>query len=103
MDNALYFSINKEAWNKRAVVNKASAFYNVDSFRAGNSSLNALEREALGDVSGKSLLHLQCHFGLDTLSWAKEGARVTGIDFSDQAIATAQQLSDESHIGAEFI
>lgn len=98
-----YFEINKEAWNKRTIVNKASAFYDVESFSKGKSSLNKLELDALGDVKGKSLLHLQCHFGMDTLSWAREGAIVTGIDLSDEAINTAKQLSNELQISAEFI
>ncbi len=98
-----YFEINKEAWNKRTVVNKTSAFYDVDSFKKGKSSLNKLELDALGDVNGKSLLHLQCHFGMDTLSWARKGAVITGIDLSDEAINTAKQLSNELNIPAEFI
>ena len=57
----------------------------------------------MGDVSGKSLLHLQCHFGLDTLSWARLGAKVTGVDFSDRAIASARSLSKETGIKADSI
>jgi 2-polyprenyl-3-methyl-5-hydroxy-6-metoxy-1,4-benzoquinol methylase len=103
MENDKYFDVNKDAWNKRTIVNKASAFYDVAAFKAGKSSLNPLEKNSLGDVSGKSLLHLQCHFGMDTLSWAREGATVTGIDLSDEAISTAKQLSSELNIPAEFI
>jgi SAM-dependent methyltransferase len=103
MDNKKYFEINKDAWNKRTMVNKASAFYDVESFKAGRSSLNPLEKKSLGSVKGKSLLHLQCHFGMDTLSWAREGAIVTGIDLSDESISTAKQLSKELNIPAEFI
>ena len=103
MDHSNYFDVNKAAWNKRTIVNKASEFYNVDSFKAGKSSLNPLEIESLKDVRGKSMLHLQCHFGLDTLSWAREGAIVTGIDLSDEAIRTAKQLSADMNIPAEFI
>jgi SAM-dependent methyltransferase len=62
-----------------------------------------LEREELGDVSGRSLLHLQCHFGLDTLSWARLGARVTGVDFSPQAIDLARSLAQELELDARFI
>lgn len=98
-----YFEVNKDAWNKRTIVNKSSAFYNTESFKKGKSSLNKLELDALNDVKGKSLLHLQCHFGMDTLSWAKKGAIVTGIDLSDEAINTAKQLSIELNIAAEFI
>ncbi|MEP6682918.1 MAG: class I SAM-dependent methyltransferase [Parafilimonas sp.] len=98
-----YFEINKDAWNKRTIVNKTSAFYDVESFKKGQSSLNKLELDALGNVKNKCLLHLQCHFGMDTLSWAREGAIVTGIDLSDEAINTAKQLSNELNIPAEFI
>jgi 2-polyprenyl-3-methyl-5-hydroxy-6-metoxy-1,4-benzoquinol methylase len=97
------FEENKEAWNKRTVVHKDSAFYDVASFKAGKSTLNKIDLEEVGDVRGKSLLHLQCHFGMDTLSWAREGAVVTGIDLSDEAIKYAQQLSTELNIPAEFI
>ncbi len=98
-----FFEVNKDAWNKRTIVNKTSAFYDVESFKQGKSSLNKLEFKALGNVEEKSLLHLQCHFGMDTLSWAREGAVVTGIDLSDEAINTAKQLSHELSIPAEFI
>ncbi|MCW2976705.1 MAG: Methyltransferase type 11, partial [Actinomycetia bacterium] len=57
----------------------------------------------LGDVQGKRLLHLQCHFGMDTISWAKRGASVVGADFSSEAIGLAQQLSDELDVRAEFV
>ena len=98
-----YFAANKDGWNKRTGVHKTSAFYDVASFKAGKSSLNNLELEEVGDVHGKSLLHLQCHFGLDTLCWARKGATVTGIDFSDEAIAYAKQLSGDLQIPANFI
>src|SRR5205823_6131285 len=64
---------------------------------------NSIERDELGDVAGKALLHLQCHFGLDTLSWARLGARVTGMDFADDAIALATSLADEVGLDARFI
>ena len=57
----------------------------------------------MGDIRGKSLLHLQCHFGMDTLAWARLGAKVTGVDFSDEAIKPARKLSKESGIKARFI
>ncbi len=98
-----YFDANKDAWNKRTLVHKDSSFYDLVTFKAGKSALNKTELDELGNVTGKSLLHLQCHFGMDTLSWAREGAIVTGIDFSDEAINTAQQLSEELNIPANFI
>ena len=84
--NEQYFEANREGWNKRTLVHKDSAFYDVEGFKNGKTSLNKLELDELGNVNGKSLLHLQCHFGLDTLSWARAGTIVTGIDLSDEAI-----------------
>ncbi|HLL43525.1 MAG TPA: methyltransferase domain-containing protein [Segetibacter sp.] len=98
-----YFEANKEGWNKRTQIHKVSEFYDVLSFKAGKSSLNAIELEEVGNVSEKTLLHLQCHFGMDTLSWAREGADVTGIDISNQAIDYAKELSKELNIPARFI
>ena len=80
-----------------------SEFYDVVGFKQGRCTLKSIELEELGDVSGKSLLHLQCHFGMDTLSWARLGANVTGVDFSDEAIAQARSLSEETGIKADFI
>jgi SAM-dependent methyltransferase len=74
----------------------------VAGFKAGKSRLDAVER-ALGDVAGKSLLHLQCHFGLSTLAWARLGAKVTGVDFSPRAIALAERLRDETGLAADFV
>jgi hypothetical protein len=78
-DWTAFFRDNEAAWDARVPVHARSAFYDVDGFRRGASTLQAIELELVGDVAGKSLLHLQCHFGLDTLSWARRGARVVGI------------------------
>ncbi|WP_462249836.1 class I SAM-dependent methyltransferase [Ferruginibacter sp.] len=98
-----YFEANKDGWNKRTAVHKESAFYNVDEFKKGQSSLNKIELEEVGNVKGKSLLHLQCHFGMDTMSWEKEGAIVTGVDISDEAIKLANEIKDELKLNATFI
>lgn len=98
-----YSAINRESWNKRTALHLASDFYNVKGFLQGNSSLNSIELELLGDVRGKRILHLQCHFGQDSLSLARMGAQVTGIDLSDLAIESAKMLSKESGTHAEFI
>lgn len=98
-----YTETNRELWNKLTEINSKSKFYDLEKFRSGASSLKKVELEELGNVQGKSLLHLQCHFGLDTLSWARQGAEVTGVDFSDEAIKLAQQLSYELDIPAEFV
>lgn len=100
-----YRKSNLELWNNwtRLHTTSASDVYGITDFKAGKSSLRSLELEELGDVSGKTLLHLQCHFGKDTLSWARLGATVTGADFSDKAIEYARQLSAELDIPATFV
>ena len=98
-----YFKTNKGLWNGWAKINVGSEFYDLDGFKSGKTSLQAIELEELGDVSGKSLLHLQCHFGLDTMSWARKGAHVTGVDLSNEAISLAHSISKELVIEAKFI
>ena len=82
MSDADYLDMNRAAWNRRAKVHFESAFYDVPGFLAGNTSLREIELAELPDVKGRRLLHLQCHFGLDTLSWARLGAHCTGVDIS---------------------
>lgn len=98
-----YFDANKDSWNKRTAVHKDSDFYDLASFKKGKSSLNKIELEELGDVKGKTLLHLQCHFGMDTMSWAREGAIATGVDLSDEAIKLAKEINEELNLKANFI
>lgn len=86
-----YIEINKESWNNRTDVHVNSEFYDVKGFLGGKSSLNSIELDLLGDVSAKSILHLQCHFGQDSLSLSRMGAKVTGIDLSDKAIKVAKE------------
>jgi SAM-dependent methyltransferase len=90
-------------WNRLAPLHARSEFYDVAGFRAGRCSLQSLEREEVGDVAGKRLLHLQCHFGMDTLSWARLGAQVTGVDYAENAIELARSLSREIGVPAEFV
>lgn len=98
-----YLDVNRALWDRWTKIHAASAFYDVEGFSAGRTTLMPLEREELGDVTDQTLLHLQCHFGLDTLSWAREGARVTGVDFSPEAIILARSLSDRLNIPATFL
>jgi SAM-dependent methyltransferase len=99
-----YTHANHAYWDEAVAIHAASEFYDVESFIAGRNTLKPVEREELGDVSGKTLLHLQCHFGLDTLSWARLGATVTGLDFSEQAVATAGGLAERTGIAdATFV
>ncbi|MCL4300001.1 MAG: class I SAM-dependent methyltransferase [Anaerolineae bacterium] len=101
----VYIATNRELWNLWTKFNAKSKEYGdlLEKLKASETTLKEIELEELGNVSGKTLLHLQCHFGLDTLSWAKEGAIVTGIDISDVAITQARSLSQELNIKAEFI
>jgi SAM-dependent methyltransferase len=98
---------NLRLWDAWTKVHEASAFYDVDGFRAGATSLFPLELAELGPLvhEGTTLLHLQCHFGLDTLSWARRGARVVGLDFSGEAVTLARRLAAETGLDdrAEFI
>ena len=98
-----HFEVNRALWDGWTAIHAASTFYDVDAFRAGASTLKPIEREQVGDVAGRRLLHLQCHFGLDTLSWARLGAQVTGVDFSERAITLARSLAHESGLDAEFV
>ena len=98
-----FIAVNRALWDGWARLHADSRFYDVDAFRAGASTLNALELEQVGDVTGRSLLHLQCHFGLDTLSWARRGAHVTGVDFSQTAIDMARTLAAQTGLDARFV
>jgi 2-polyprenyl-3-methyl-5-hydroxy-6-metoxy-1,4-benzoquinol methylase len=100
MDN---FEHNRQSWNELTALHAESDFYDVASFKKGASSLKPIELEELGDIEGNKILHLQCHFGLDTLSLARLGAEVTGVDISDASIAMAQALAEELNIPAIFI
>ncbi|MFJ4901360.1 class I SAM-dependent methyltransferase [Streptomyces sp. NPDC088727] len=87
---------NRAMWDERVPIHYGSDFYDLDSFRAGKDALRAFELAEVGDVTGRSLLHLQCHIGLDTLSWARHGAaQVVGLDFSEPAVETARSLAQE--------
>lgn len=103
MGNNRYFETNKNTWNEKVGHHMDSDMYGLEAFKKGKSSLMKYELEALGDVKGKSLLHLQCHFGQDTLSWARMGAKCTGVDFSEEGIKAAKQLNDGLGLDAAFV
>lgn len=103
MDKTDYLEKNKESWNKRTAVHVDSEFYNNEAFIAGRSSLNSIELDLFGDVRGKKVLHLQCHFGQDSISLSRMGAEVTGMDLSDHAIQTAQELAIKTGQSSKFI
>lgn len=98
-----YIEINRAAWNKKTLVHFGSEFYDMPSFLKGASSLNDIELTLLGKVEGKSILHLQCHFGQDSISLARMGASVTGVDLSDVAIDKAREINEQTKSTCEFI
>lgn len=98
-----YVEANRAWWDELVPLHAASEFYDLDGFRTGRSSLDQIERSEVGDAANSSLLHLQCHFGLDTLSWARLGAHVTGVDFSIPAIDLARALTAELNLEARFV
>ncbi|NHK31789.1 MAG: class I SAM-dependent methyltransferase [Asgard group archaeon] len=99
-----YYEDIRKMWDENTKINFESDMYQTEEFLKGKTTLNSIELEELGKrVKGKSLLHLQCHFGLDTLSWAREGAKVTGVDISGESIRLARKLAEEANIDATFI
>ncbi|MCX6651070.1 MAG: class I SAM-dependent methyltransferase [Methanomassiliicoccales archaeon] len=95
--------VNLRRWDEKARSNWNSRYYDVSVFLQKKDSLMPVEKREVGEVKGKDLLHLQCHFGMDTLSWARLGANVTGIDFSPEAIALARELSARVGLPGRFI
>ncbi|RPG20615.1 MAG: class I SAM-dependent methyltransferase [Phycisphaera sp. TMED9] len=93
---------NRSMWDERVDLHVKSDLYDVPGFLTGQCRLRDFEPGELGPVEGKTLLHLQCHFGLDSLSWARRGAIVTGIDFSEPAIRTARELAERTDLSATF-
>lgn len=98
-----YAKINKKWWNAVTPIHARSKLYDLPKFKKGKTSLQSIELAELGNVRGKSLLHLMCHFGMDTLSWGRMGAKVTGVDISDHAVELAKKLSEEINVPATFI
>ncbi len=98
-----YMKTNQDWWNEAAQVHAQGEAYQSKAFREGLNKLHHLERTEVGDVAGKKLLHLQCHFGQDTLSWARLGAQVTGVDYAEKAITIARTLSQELQLDATFV
>jgi len=97
-----YYKTNREAWNTRTKIHLHSSFYDLDKFKREVKSVPDLDLSLLGDIRGKPILHLQCHFGMDTLSLSKMGANVMGVDFSEEAIQTAKSLNEELGMNAQF-
>jgi SAM-dependent methyltransferase len=93
---------NRISWNLATEAHNSHKVEQAKFFREGGSTLFPEEIELLGDIRGKSLVHLQCNAGQDTLSLARLGANVTGVDISDTAIEFARKLSEEAGIAATF-
>jgi 2-polyprenyl-3-methyl-5-hydroxy-6-metoxy-1,4-benzoquinol methylase len=105
MPSSDFFAANRRNWDERVPIHRrdSSGFYAVERFLAGDKQLHAIEASELGEIAGKRLIHLQCHFGLDTLILARLGASVTGLDFSPAAIAEARSLATHTGLAAEFV
>ncbi len=103
VDDDEWFASNRARWDERVPIHVASRFYDLDGFREGREPLRPFEIEEVGDVRGKRLVHLQCHFGQDAMSWARHGASVTGLDFSAPAVDVANGLAAELALDARFV
>ena len=102
-DHQEYFEANRNSWNTRTPAHLGSTMYDIESFKAGRNSLDSITLETIQDIKGKKMLHLQCHFGQDTLSMARMGAEMTGLDISDAAIAAGRQLAREMDLDVRFV
>jgi len=98
-----YIEINRNSWNNRTDSHLKSEFYDMENFLKGKTSLNSIELALLGDLTGKTILHLQCHFGQDSISLSRLGAEVTGVDLSDKAIENAKQIAKDTNSNTTFI
>ncbi len=97
------FEHNRQSWNELTNLHAESTFYNLEDFKKGKTSLNHIEIEELGDIKGKKILHLQCHFGMNTISLARKGADVVGVDISDTSIKIASELAKKlNYLAAEL-
>jgi SAM-dependent methyltransferase len=97
-----YLRLNRAWWDERVPIHADGEFYDLEGFVAGHDTLLPFEDELVGPVDGLDLVHLQCHMGMDTLSWARRGASVTGLDFSEPAITTARELAGRIGVDARF-
>jgi SAM-dependent methyltransferase len=96
-------TLNRAMWDEKAPLHFRSSLYDVAAFKAGRTSLRPHEITDLGDLAGRDLIHLQCHIGLDTLSLARRGAKVVGLDFSSVSIDFARTLTKELRLEADFV
>ena len=93
---------NQALWDEIAPVHE-KAYGKIETLRSGGVAINEIELSEVGDVTGKKMLHLQCHIGTDTLSWARQGAIMTGVDFSSVSLGIARKLTAELDLDARFV
>ena len=98
-----YLSANKALWNRKTDIHLQSKMYDVPAFLNGKTSLKSYELDLLGDIAGKKILHLQCHFGQDSISLVRMGAQVVGVDLADKAIQQARAFSQQLQVDASFV
>jgi SAM-dependent methyltransferase len=100
-----WMEANRLNWDDRTAIHlrNSSGFYAIDRVKAGDDAFRGCEDAELGEVAGKRLVHLQCHFGLDTIRLSRRGAIATGLDFSAPAIAAARALAAELGVSARFV
>ena len=101
VDDKFAEKANQAHWDEIAPIHLKS--YGIEGLLAGISRIDAIQKKELYPIHGKSLIHLQCHIGTDTLSLALDGATITGVDFSAQSIAIAKELAAQTEIPAEFL
>lgn len=102
-NNTEYFKSNEILWNQRTKAHIESDFYDNESFLKGRNTLNEAELISLGNIEGKSIIHLQCHFGQDTLSMARMGAKTLGVDISPESIRIGRQLNEQLGLDTQFV
>ncbi len=102
-DDITWFETNRAWWDERAPLHLRGGYYDVERWLAGETALRDFELIELGDVAGRTLVHPQCHIGTDTLSWAREGAAVTGLDLSAESVRAAESLASRAGIDARFV
>lgn len=98
-----YIASNRDLWDEWAEIHAQGDWYDLDSVRKGLDKLRPYELDEVGNVAGRSLLHLQCQLGTDTIAWARRGAKVTGVDFSPRAVQVATRLADQLGVDASFV
>ena len=102
-ETSRFIESNRALWDDWTSKGASPAFFKLQRFRSGEEVLQSFELDEVGDVTGKSLLHLQCHFGMDTMAWARRGAQATGVDFSEKSIAMGRTLAADMGIDVDLV